>query len=134
MHCYGLLVQFLPVAESEIRWCYRKVTGGCYKICAIHHEEFEKVLKRIEKEKIRCDCFIPAQAIDNLTQCVASHAVTAQIPAELRPIRFKKSKALYGILLMAVLGIAGYAVIRQFQDYRLQSAVFVRHGKLLRRS
>ena len=56
---------FLPVSPDEVVWGYRSYPKDKkrFSIYAIHREEFDKVISAIEKTKIRCDAFVPADLL-----------------------------------------------------------------------
>lgn len=106
----------LPVAQEKVCRFYRKCDNTHYIICATAREEFDTLIQLAEKRGVKFDMLIPrvlASSPDEILQVVSGEA----LPERFRPVRCRKLKLLYWLLLMpAVILLAGNVWIR-YQDF-----------------
>lgn len=115
---WGMLLQILPVSSNEIVWLYRHLDYRRYKLCAIHRDEFARIINWIESKSIPIDIFIPGQLIDNLSQCPDCVPVTSKIHEAKRPARYKKTKVFYATLFLLSLTLIIIVSGRQLKIYQ----------------
>ena len=126
---------FLPVSPDEVVWGYRSYPKDKkrFSIYAIHREEFDKVISAIEKTKIRCDAFVPADLLcreekesvlkifleyfksDSALNDIKS--VQDMFPSALRPERYKTIKFLYWLGFAICLLLFFSILYTKYQDF-----------------
>lgn len=126
---------FLPVSPDEVVWGYRSYPKDKkrFSIYAIHREEFDKVISAIEKTKIRCDAFVPADLLcreekesvlkifleylksDSALNDIKS--VQDMFPSALRPERYKTIKFLYWFGFAICLLLFFSILYTKYQDF-----------------
>jgi len=118
------LENLLPMPLDQVSWGWRRLSrdNRRYRLFAVHREEVEQLLQQLAKSDYRCDCFIPAQALqdpDTAAEPIGSamkqmidylandpagrnlHPDPALIPRDLQPVRRRKWRKVYHCLLLA---------------------------------
>ena len=126
---------FLPVSPDEVVWGYRSYPKDKkrFSIYAIHREEFDKVISAIEKTKIRCDAFVPADLLcreekesvlkiflEYLKSDSALNDIKSaqdMFPSALRPERYKTIKFLYWLGFAICLLLFFSILYTKYQDF-----------------
>ena len=126
---------FLPVSPDEVVWGYRSYPKDKkrFSIYAIHREEFDKVISAIEKTKIRCDAFVPADLLCReekesvlkiflkyLKSDSALNGIKSaqdMFPSALRPERYKTIKFLYWLGFAICLLLFFSILYTKYQDF-----------------
>lgn len=126
---------FLPVSPDEVVWGYRSYPKDKkrFSIYAIHREEFDKVISAIEKTKIRCDAFVPADLLcreekesvlkiflEYLKSDSALNGIKSaqdMFPSAFRPERYKTIKFLYWLGFAICLLLFFSILYTKYQDF-----------------
>lgn len=110
------LAERLPVDPESVRWFYLHDGGNRFQVCAIHCSEIERVLRTATEHSLKFDRLIPAALADTPEKALRTVA-PEPLPAEFRPVRFRKWKAAYLAmlaLLVAILTPPVWGMYRRF--------------------
>ena len=118
------LENLLPVPLEQVSWGWRRLSrdNRRYRLFAVHREETDRLLELLAKADYRCDCFIPAQALqdpDTAAEPIESalkqmldylpgdpsgrnlHPDPTLVPRDLQPLRHRKWRMAHHSLLIA---------------------------------
>lgn len=119
---YHELSDLLPVDPESVRWFYRHDDGNRFQVCAVHCSEIERVLRTAAEHSLKFDRLIPAALAETPEKALRT-AAPEPLPAEFRPVRFRKWKAAYLVmlaLLIAILAPLAWGKYRRFSgEYQL---------------
>lgn len=110
------LVARLPVEPEKIYRYYRKCDDTHYAICATERDEVDALLNIAESRALKFDTLIPralASTPDEILQVIAGEA----IPERFRPIRCRKLKTLYWLLLLPAVVLLFFNVFIRYMNF-----------------
>ena len=137
------LDRLLPVPRETVYWGYRKLSrdNRSFRIFATHRDEVSALMNSLAAAGRSCDCFLPSQLLlnprgdgggdgdapsgielllDYLPTDPAGknlHPAAEAVPRELRPVRHRRWRLLYQLML-CVAGMTGLLLFAaRYQDY-----------------
>ena len=101
---YHELSNFLPIEPENVQWFYRNDGEHRFQVCAVHRAEIERVLRTAAEHSLKFDRMIPAALAEAPEQALRTVA-TEPLPAEFRPVRFRRWKTAYVLLLLLLVAV-----------------------------
>lgn len=101
---YHELSDLLPVDPESVRWFYRHDGGNRFLVCAVHCSEIERVLRTAAEHSLKFDRLIPAALAETPEKALRTVA-PEPLPAEFRPVRFRRWKAAYLVMLALLVAV-----------------------------
>ncbi len=113
---FGELAARLPVSPESVHWFYRSCGDGLYLVCAVHGEEMDRLFGLADARRMKFDLLVPAKLAEKpeeLLQVIPGKGV----PERFRPVRCRRLKSLYLVLLLSCIGFLGAVVCSRYLDF-----------------
>ncbi|MPM36885.1 hypothetical protein SDC9_83489 [bioreactor metagenome] len=101
---YNELSERLPVEPESVRWFYRPDGGNRFQVCAVQHSEIDRVLAVAAQHALKFDRLVPA-ALAKTPEELLRVVAPEPLPEEFRPVRFRRWKVAYALLLLLLLSL-----------------------------
>ena len=136
----------LPVPKEMVYWGYRRLSrdNRSFRIFAVHREEAAGLLTVLAGSGLRCDCFLPSQLLLNTRDDADPPSgielmldylptdpggknlrpVQELIPKELRPVRHRRWRLFYQLMLGVAAVMALLVFAARYQEFAAECQAF----------